>query len=500
MAFNEDGGILMQLRAKLMVSNILMAALPLLAVVLLVVAGMRIVGYNYIATLETLSENEDGLIPAQNVISAAKQEVLPGEGGGQIHEAALQRMVVTLEAMGFSTQVSAGQQMLISTLTPADETAIKQELGDGLSHIDNLSLDNEQALIIKNTFEENDVEYVFLAVNSGATAQNDQADEEVQYTGVWQFLPISVISVLAVLLVTNFALTVWISTSVLRPLKALQKGTREISEGNLDDALPYNRKDEFGQVCSDFDEMRKHLKQSVQTQLQYEQYRKELIAGISHDLRTPLTSIKGYVQGLKDGIADTPDKKARYFSAIETRTADLEALVDSLVSFSQMETGHYAFHFEKVDLSQWLVQYMEAIRIETEKRNQSIDFTCDVHPAWVKVDTMEMGRVLTNLLNNSAKHSDKQQSRVHISLTRTTDSSLRIEVKDDGPGVPLQDVNQIFESFYRGDAARTQPGKGSGLGLSIARQIVTAHGGEIKAVSGDGLTIIIDLPDYEEET
>jgi signal transduction histidine kinase len=488
----------MQLRVKLMLSNILMAALPLLAIVLLAVAGMKVVGYNYIATLVTLSENESDLNSAQNVISAAKQEVLPQEEGGAVDESALIRMADHLSDLGFLVKVSAEERVLLSTMTPAGETILQQAVGSGLADIDNLTLESEKAVIIKNTFDENDTEYVFLAVQAEPNEQGNQ-DEEVEHTDLWEYIPLAVLTVLIVLVVTNLALTVWISASVLRPLKALRKGTKEIRDGNLDDSLPYRRKDEFGQVCADFDEMRQHLKQSVLTQLQYEQYRKELIAGISHDLRTPLTSIKGYVQGLKDNIADTPAKRARYFNAIETRTADLEALVDSLAFFSQMEAGHYPFHYTKTNLVKWLTDYLAETHMETEKRNQQITLTCDTDQAYAMLDVQEMGRVMTNLLCNSAKHAGKPHSNVDITLTKLPDGSLRMIVKDDGPGVSPMEMAQIFESFYRGDAARTQPGKGSGLGLSIARQIILAHGGSIRAESDGGLGIIIDLPALKEE-
>ena len=488
----------MQLRVKLVLSNILMAALPLLAIVLLGAAGMKVMGYNYIATLVTLSENESELTTAQNLISAAKQEALPSEEGGAVDETALKRMADRLSALGFLVRVSAGEQVLFSTMTPSGEMILRQAVGGGLAEIDNLSLESEKAIIIKSTFDEDDTTYVFLAVQAEADEQGN-IDEEVEHTDIWEYLPMAVLAVLAVLILTNIALTLWISASVLRPLKALRKGTKEIRDGNLDDSLPYQRKDEFGQVCADFDEMRKHLKQSVLSQLQYEQYRKELIAGISHDLRTPLTSIKGYVQGLKDNIADTPEKRARYFSAIETRTADLEALVDSLASFSRMETGHYEFHFAKTDLAVWLADYLDEARMEAEKRNQDITLACDSIHAYAMLDVQEMGRVMTNLLVNSAKHAGKPRSNVQISLSQLPDNLLRIVVKDDGPGVSSVELTQIFESFYRGDAARTQPGQGSGLGLSIARQIILAHGGSIRAESDGGLSIIIELPAMGDE-
>jgi signal transduction histidine kinase len=492
------GVSLMQLRFKLVLSNILMAVLPLLVIVLLGVAGMKVMGYNYIATLVTLSENESELNSAQNVISAAKQEALPREDGGTIDESALTRMADNLSSLGFLVRVSTDGQVLLSTMTPEGETIIQQIAGSGLADIDNLALESEKAVIIKSTFDENDTEYIFLAVHA-EDAKRDNLNEEVEHTDIWEYIPMAVIVVLLVLILTNIALTVWISTSVLRPLKALRKGTKEIRDGNLDDSLPYQRKDEFGQVCADFDEMRLHLKQSVLTQLQYEQYRKELIAGISHDLRTPLTSIKGYVQGLKDNIADTPEKRARYFSAIETRTADLEALVDNLASFSQMETGHYAFHFAKTNLVEWLTDYLEQTRMEAEKRNQQIALTCDIDQAYVMLDVREMGRVMTNLLCNSAKYAGKPKSSVQVTLTKLPNGTLHMIVKDDGPGVTNGELTQIFEGFYRGDAARTQPGKGNGLGLSIARQIIFAHGGTITADVDGGLRIIIDLPAMREE-
>jgi signal transduction histidine kinase len=229
-------------------------------------------------------------------------------------------------------------------------------------------------------------------------------------------------------------------------------------------------------------------------QLKYEEDRKELVAGISHDLRTPLTTIKGYVKGLKDGVANTPEKRERYHDIIYNKACDMDMLVDKLFLFSKLDTGKFPFHFEKVYCNEFLTRFFNSATDEFKRKGLNLFYqnSCNDN-ILINIDSEEINRVLINILENSAKYKLKDCGNVNITVNRQEDNIV-LSIKDDGPGVLEENLSRLFVSFYRGDAARTNPSEGSGLGLSISEHIIKAHGGTITAQNMDGLAITITLP------
>ena len=296
---------------------------------------------------------------------------------------------------------------------------------------------------------------------------------------------------------TNLILSSWITKSILIPLELLKNGSNQISKGNLDFEINYNKKDEFGEVCDDFNKMRVQLKLSEEARNRYEEYRKEIINGVSHDLRTPLTSIKGYVEGLQDGIANTEEKKKKYYSAIHTRAIDIENLINSLSSLSSIENEKFKYNFKKIKLGEYLKEKINNYKEELSQKNIKINLNI-IHDDYTLLDEKEFGRVLDNLLENTYKYGKKDNSIVDIKLDKNQEK-LQLIFKDNGPGVDKSDLDNIFLSFYRTDKARTNPANGSGLGLSIVKNIIQGHSGTIEAVNNGGLEFIITLNIFKEE-
>ena len=280
------------------------------------------------------------------------------------------------------------------------------------------------------------------------------------------------------------------------PLELLSYGAEQIKNGNLDFEMNYESDDEFKQVCGDFDEMRLRLKDSVDSQLKYEEDRKQLVVGISHDLRTPLTAIKGYVEGLIDGIANTPEKQKKYLNTIYTKACDMDMLVDRLFLFSKLDTGNFPFKFDKINIKEYMKSFYNHAKDEFYGKDIELFFEskCD-DLCMVKIDCQEMNRVLLNIVENSVKYKGNSIGEIKIQLYEKEDSVV-LEISDNGKGVEEEELSNLFVSFYRGDAARTNPNEGSGLGLAIAKNIVEAHGGKIEAYNMDGLTINITLPKF----
>jgi signal transduction histidine kinase len=278
------------------------------------------------------------------------------------------------------------------------------------------------------------------------------------------------------------------------PLELLSYGAEQIKDGNLDFEMNYESDDEFAQVCGDFDEMRLRLKDSVDMQLKYEENRKQLVVGISHDLRTPLTAIKGYVEGLRDGVANTPEKQKKYLNTIYTKACDMDILVDQLFLFSKLDTGSFPFKFDIVNIKEYMNNFYIHAKDEFYGKDVEILFNnkcSDV--CLIKIDCQEMNRVLLNIVENSIKYKGDYKGTIKINLYEEEDFVV-LELSDNGKGVEEEELSNLFVSFYRGDASRTNPNEGSGLGLAIAKNIVEAHDGKIVAYNMDGLTIKITLP------
>lgn len=285
------------------------------------------------------------------------------------------------------------------------------------------------------------------------------------------------------------------SRTILSPLHNLQKAATEITRGNLNYEIVEEGDQEVRELCRDLELMRLQLKNSVHMQLKYEENRKMLISSISHDLKTPVTSIKGYVEGLIDGIANSPEKKERYLKTIYRKAEQVHIMIDDLLLYAKLDLNQIPFNFQKTDIEAFLNDGLHEIEPEMEQHGIRASIISELTGSKIiPLDREQMMRVIMNIIDNSRKYMNKEEGKITITL-RETPSSVIIEVEDNGRGIREKDVAQIFERFYRSDMARTEI-KGSGLGLAIAKQIVEGHEGRIWAVSreGEGTSILISLP------
>ncbi len=296
-------------------------------------------------------------------------------------------------------------------------------------------------------------------------------------------------------------LVAWLYQGILLPLNALKRATKQLQEGNLDFSLEDNiSDDEIGQLCADFEEMRVHLKKEIEVRIQYEQELKELISNISHDIKTPLTAIKGYAEGLIDGVADTPEKREKYLKTIYTKASDMTTLVDELSFYTKIDTNNIPYHFEKVRINDYFRDCVEDNVPELELVNVALFFDSSVtEDVQVLGDREQLRRVMNNLIGNAVKYrGDKEQGYIAVRLTED-ERLVWVEVEDNGQGIPENAIKSVFERFYRADASRNSKQGGSGLGLAIAKKIIEEHGGSIRAESelGVGTKIIFSLKKIE---
>lgn len=299
-----------------------------------------------------------------------------------------------------------------------------------------------------------------------------------------------IIIALIILSLSTGVLTYWVSRTIIKPLKELEKAANEIKHGNLDYSAKICTRDEIGQVSYSFEEMRLKLKKSLELQQQYEENRKELISNISHDLKTPITAIKGYIEGIRDGIADTPEKMDKYVSTIYSKATYMDSLINDLFLYSKLDLNKVPFKFQNVDIVNYIKDCVEEISFDLNPDLVQINSRVPEKSIMVKIDVQELKRTIMNIVGNSIKYKGEEKLNIDISL-KEAEGKVNIEISDNGKGIAKEAVPYIFDRFYRAEASRETTIGGSGLGLAISKRIIEEHGGEIWAESqlGKGTTI-----------
>lgn len=319
-------------------------------------------------------------------------------------------------------------------------------------------------------------------------------------SAIIKFIIVLLLIVISIIVITNYFLAKFILKSVVEPLEILSFGVQQIQLGNLDYKIIYHKQDEFSVVCNDFNNMSKKLKESVEEKQKDEASRKELIAGISHDLRTPLTSIKAYVDGLIDGIADSPQIQNNYLKIIKNKAEDMNQIVDKLFLFCKLDIGEYPFYPLKIDIFKELDNFIKEISEEYNKKGLLIQIRSSGVKEFLFIDFDQLKQVIINILENSAKYKRIDIAEVEIECYKQ-DKNIYLIFADNGPGVPEDAIDKIYNLFYRNDSSRSNPAKGSGLGLAISAKIIERLGGKIwsENVLKGGLRTIIKIPIYETE-
>ena len=282
-------------------------------------------------------------------------------------------------------------------------------------------------------------------------------------------------------------MAMWLYRSVVKPLNKLQEATRKIRDGNLDFMLEAEENDEIGQLCQDFEEMRIRLKKNAEEKIQYDTENKELISNISHDLKTPITAIKGYVEGIMDGVASSPEKLDKYIRTIYNKANDMDRLIDELKFYSKIDTNTIPYTFSKINVGSYFGDCAEEVGLDMESRNIEFGYFNYVSKDVVIIaDSEQLKRVMNNIISNSVKYLDKPRGLIYIRI-RDAGDFVQVEVEDNGRGIATEDLPYIFDRFYRTDSSRNSSQGGSGIGLSIVHKIIEDHGGRIWATSTEGM-------------
>ena len=299
-----------------------------------------------------------------------------------------------------------------------------------------------------------------------------------------------IIAMIIILLLTSIMMTNWIKKTIMKPVDDLNIAMQHIKEGNFDYVLPIDlgEKGEIGELYRSYDDMRLRLKESAEEKIEREHQNKELISNISHDLKTPITAIKGYSQGLIEGIADSPEKREKYIRTIFNKANDMDNLINELTLYSSIDNNRIPYNFQKINVATYFGDCIEEIGMDLDSKNIQLNYSNLTTPDTIIVaDAEQLKRVINNIVSNSVKYLGREDGTgvIDIRLLDELDS-IRVEIEDNGIGIAQKDIQNIFDRFYRTDLSRNTKKGGSGIGLSIVKKIIEDHGGYIWATSHEG--------------
>ena len=233
------------------------------------------------------------------------------------------------------------------------------------------------------------------------------------------------------------------------------------------------------------------MQEYSEERLTNERQNRELISNISHDLKTPLTAVRGYVEGIIDGVADTPEKMDHYIKTIYNKTNEMTRLVNELTLYSQINTNRIPYNFNKINVADYFNDCVEDLSLELQEKDvrlQYMNYVAD--DVMIIADPEQLGRVINNIVGNTLKYLDARQGSIHMRIKDVGDF-IQVEIEDNGRGIEAKDLPYIFDRFYRADASRNSATGGSGIGLSIVKKIIEDHGGKIWATSKPGIGTIM---------
>lgn len=426
-----------------------MILVPLILMVSMGILWLQTAGQKYWQPIEEMYEDKNGVISAQNLIYAYQEELWDtnwreleslddeiADTGELTQTPEMVRLRKDLTDLGFHFTVLLNDEKLYSNTSEAEWMQVEKLIGPIPEQAKSVTVGNEDVSVIKCSFYEDGEECSIIAVSNGTGNVLGSKSYLQKYVIPYVWI-LGACAVLIVVLV-NVCCSRWINSLIIPPMKEIRQGMKKVKSGVLDGEIPVLRQDELGEMCEEFNEMQRQLKRSKEEQMKYEAYRKGLISSISHDLRTPLTTIKGYVGGILDGIADTEEKKKKYLLAVQTRTKDLENLVNQLSSYNKMENHTFNYQKEQTDLKEFVRGYLEENEAFISEHRLDILLSAEDNINLV-MDRGAFKRILDNLLTNSIRYREKEQSRIEINIQKK-DGRILWSVADDYVVKPFSPV------------------------------------------------------------
>ena len=355
-------------------------------------------------------------------------------------------------------------------------------------------IDREAEILVKQadfTMDETEECTAYIVTSFDGTGQE-----------IRQFIVWAIVCVIIILLFTALMMIAWIYQSMITPIKKLRVAAENIKEGNLDFALDTTGDDEIGELCVAFEQMRQRLKDNAEEKLSNEKESRALISNIAHDLKTPITAVKGYSEGIMDGVANTPEKLDKYIRTIYSKANEMDTLINELTLYSKIDTNRIPYNFARLNVAEYFKDCIEEIGLDLEAKGIALSYFNYATPdTQIIADPEQLRRVINNIIGNSVKYMNKTEKFINIRIKDVGDF-IQVEMEDNGRGIAQKDLPYIFDRFYRTDASRNSATGGSGIGLSIVKKIIEDHGGKIWATSKEdtGTTMYFVIRKYQEVT
>jgi signal transduction histidine kinase len=473
------------IRHRLLVSNVIMVVVPVLVTTLVGLACLAVM-------LNTASHKGLGLDSESDFYWAgttAAELVENTVGNASPASASYDGIVSLLQGQGLDLAVIEDGHVVFST-SGVTGTDLSFALAAGAAGESPVTMrSGERIVFLKAEVAEDGATSYQVAVFGSLT---EVADGTIKQMAVASAFILALTAALSVYLVNRFCHR-YVFDRIEWSLGHLEEGVRQLSAGNLSYRIRYDRDDEFRPIADSFDRMTAQLQASEERQQRDQRNRQELIACISHDLRSPLTSIRGYAEGLLDGIATTPQMRERYATRIASKAEEMDGLVSELFMFSKLDLGDFPHEERPVRVDTFLQGVLDNLTPELERTGNTLA-QVELTPATVLADERLLRQAVTNVLLNASKHAPGSAITVRAGVA-PDGSHVDVAITDNGPGVPEESLGRIFEVFYRTDPSRTAASGGSGLGLAIVQRAMRAMGGEATAESIElhGLRVILTL-------
>lgn len=460
----------MSVKRRIFLLNIAMVASTLMILLLITTWFIHHSTGRYEEELNWITDIDSDAVPVWNQILRLENENLSWEElAGQIDE------------YNYDLIVSQGDTILYQTLEEDVEKYIavaqtKKQNGIhsayGVTYVDEtVTIDGQ--------------DYYIIAIQEISSSNGILSRKNEMNNFLYRLIGLGIITIITLILTSRF-FSGRLVNKILEPMELLKKGTKRVASGNFDEQIIYKGDQEFEAVCDTFNLMQEKVRANEEEQKKYEQDRTDMVTSISHDLRTPLTSISGYIKGVLDGVANTKEKQMKYLKIAYDSTEDMDILLQKLFIFSKIETGNMPFDYVRINLAEFIEQYAAQKEAHYMEKGLEIRLRLKENGYEGNYDVVQLKRIFDNLLENSLCYANREHVIVQIQLEETEDEEFLV-FKDNGNGVPYDKLPHIFERFYRCDDSRGI--KGNGVGLYVVKYIVECHGGTISAENENGLVI-----------
>ncbi|WP_371381036.1 sensor histidine kinase [Sporomusa aerivorans] len=299
----------------------------------------------------------------------------------------------------------------------------------------------------------------------------------------------------------HFFFLLRLEKKLFRPMISLKKGLDEVTNGNYSVKVENNIPNDLAVVIDSFNEMTEKLYENEKLKAEYEENRKALITNISHDLKTPITAIQGYVEALCDDSVSLADTRNKYLQTIHHNVIYVNNLIDDLFLFAKLDMQKLDFQYRVTPIRTFMDDLMEEYKFDFTERNIEFCYNTQIQPGvLVNLDGKRFHQAINNIINNAIQHGPAAGLSIQVSLYRQ-DELVCIDIHDNGTGIPEEKLAFVFDRFYRIHTERPKEMSGTGLGLSIAKELIEAHQGRITVASSinTGTCFTIRLPVWQDE-